>query len=74
MPACLQLVPGGRGELVMQKRLPGSGAGAAGGAEGENEDSEEATAAAAAAGGSKHGTLEKYSGVKVKVGSGVQGG
>jgi hypothetical protein len=57
----------------MQKRLPGSGAGAAGGAEGENEDPEEA-AAAAAAGGSKHGTLEKYSGVKVKVGSGVQGG
>lgn len=45
----------------MQKRLGG-----AGGQEDENDD----PGAAAAAGASKHGALEKYSGVKVKVGWG----
>lgn len=60
-----ELVHGGRGELVMQKRLPGAGAG---GDEGENDDPEGGGAAAAAGGGSsKHSALEKYSGVKVKV-------
>lgn len=34
-PPLPQLVPGGRGELVMQKRLPG-----AGGPEDENDDPE----------------------------------
>lgn len=48
-----QLVPGGRGELVMQKR-------AAAATGGEEEDEE------GAAGGSEE-ALGKYSGVKVKV-------
>ncbi|PSC68878.1 structural maintenance of chromosomes 3 [Micractinium conductrix] len=52
-----QLVPGGRGELVMQKRLGG------GGEDGENDDPESGAAAV----GGKQGALEKYSGVKVKV-------
>ena len=50
--------PGGRGELVMQKRLPGAAAGAAGA-----EDEEEG-----GGGGTEGGTLEKYSGVKVSQG------
>ena len=52
------LISGGRGELVMQKRLPGTAAGGA-------EEEEEGGAAAAAAGG-HGGALEKYSGVKVR--------
>lgn len=60
-----QLAPGGKGELVMQKRLAGVGGG---GADDENDDPE-GGAAAGRAGGSKGGALEKYSGVKVKVGA-----
>ena len=62
-----QLVPGGRGELVMQKRVAGQV-----GAEDENDDPE-GGGGGGAAGGSKHsgGALEKYSGVKVKVRCGV---
>lgn len=55
-----ELVPGGHGELVMQKRLPGvaAGAAAAGGAEEEEEGG---------GAGPSGGALEKYSGVKVRV-------
>ena len=48
---------GGRGELVMQKRLPGVVGGAAAEVDGEDEG---------AGGAHEGGTLEKYSGVKVR--------
>ena len=57
-----QLVPGGRGELVMQKR-------AAGEEEGEGEGEEEGgLAGPSSPRGGGGDTLSKYSGVKVKVG------
>jgi structural maintenance of chromosome 3 (chondroitin sulfate proteoglycan 6) len=58
------LVPGGRGELVMQKAVAPAVTGLAGGEENEDPDVE---------GGSKQdaSTLEKYSGVKVKVSFGA---
>lgn len=49
-----ELVPGGKGELVMQKRL---------GAPAVTDDDEND-----AEGGGRDGASEKYSGVKVKVG------
>ena len=56
---------GGRGELVMQKRLPGATAAAAAGAE---EDEEDGGGGTTAGGGTEGGgTLEKYSGVKVRI-------
>jgi len=51
-----KLVPGGKGELVMQRKKPGQGAGA------ENADPEKAKENAAA-----RGFAEKYGGVKIKV-------
>ena len=51
-----KLVPGGKGELVMQRKKPGQGAGA------ENADPEKAKENAAA-----RGFAEKYCGVKIKV-------
>jgi len=50
-----ELVPGGKGELVMQKRL-----GAPAAADEDENDAE---------GGGRDGASEKYSGVKVKVGA-----
>ena len=64
------LAPGGRGELVMQKRIrqePGGGADGAAGGEGEPEEEEEG-----AEGGDASAITEKYSGVKVKVSSARQ--
>ena len=60
-----QLVPGGRGELVMQKALPGAGGGAAAGEDGENEDP------GASAAGRAEAPVEKYAGVKIKVREGA---
>ena len=63
------LVPGGRGELVMQKAMPSSGIGADAddvGASLENEDPEAPQRQKA-----EEKTLEKYSGVKVKVSFGA---
>ncbi|KAK9828108.1 hypothetical protein WJX81_005196 [Elliptochloris bilobata] len=63
-----ELAPGGKGELVMQKRLPGAAAAAAvtaaagGAGEEDNEGDEDAE------GG---GIAEKYAGVKVKVSFGA---
>ncbi|KAF6265896.1 RecF/RecN/SMC [Scenedesmus sp. NREL 46B-D3] len=49
-----ELVPGGKGELVMQRRKPGE----------EESEEEEGDGPAA---GAAHGVLERYSGVKVRV-------
>lgn len=68
------LVPGGRGELVMQKALPSSNM-AAGDEENEDPDGRTANGNAdkddAADDGTGSGALEKYSGVKVKVSFGT---
>ncbi|KAG1671785.1 hypothetical protein FOA52_000162 [Chlamydomonas sp. UWO 241] len=56
-----ELVPSGKGELVMQKRLGGTGA-AAGGAGDDDEGG-----SGGGAGGSGSGTAGKYSGVKVRI-------
>jgi structural maintenance of chromosome 3 (chondroitin sulfate proteoglycan 6) len=58
------LVPGGRGELVMQKAVAPAAPGLAGGEENEDPDEEGASKQDAS-------TLEKYSGVKVKVSFGA---
>ncbi|GAX82234.1 hypothetical protein CEUSTIGMA_g9662.t1 [Chlamydomonas eustigma] len=59
-----ELVPGGRGELVMQKRLPGHQQAAASfAALAEDEGEEEGVGG----GNGPGGALEKYSGVKVRI-------
>ncbi|GFH07951.1 structural maintenance of chromosomes protein, partial [Haematococcus lacustris] len=56
-----ELVPGGRGELVMQKRHPGAAAAAADAGDDDGEDDARPVRDA------HTGVLDKYSGVKVKV-------